>query len=219
MRTIINFLIFALILTAISLAGDTKVKTGKITGYVSDKESGEGIPGVAISIKGIEMGTASKFDGSYCILNVPIGNHSLIAIGLGYEVNFIDDVIVDANNATKVNIELEPKPVKGEFITLYDEVLVRKITGMVRDKESGEGIPKALVRIVGTSMGSQTMSDGRYSFFNVPSEIYALNADAQGYKPQLIDSVIVVEDSVTLVDFELEPSSFKGDSIKINIHK
>ncbi|KAB2881474.1 carboxypeptidase-like regulatory domain-containing protein, partial [bacterium] len=51
--------------------------TGKVTGVVKDKETGDALPGVNVILEGTTMGAATNAKGEYTILNVPAGVYTV----------------------------------------------------------------------------------------------------------------------------------------------
>lgn len=80
---------------------------GKISGVITDKQSGEPMPGVNIIIEGTYLGASSDLDGYYVILNVPVGNNNVTASFIGYQDMIIKDVTVSVDLTSKVNFKLE----------------------------------------------------------------------------------------------------------------
>lgn len=78
----------------------------QLSGYVSDKSTGERLPHITILVKGTSIATTTDAAGNYVLKNLPAGNIILEARFVGYEtgtqkVNFKKDT------ATEVNFELE----------------------------------------------------------------------------------------------------------------
>lgn len=84
----------------------------KITGKVTDAQSGEALPGVNISIEGMNTGTTTGIDGSFS-LDVPNENVVLIFSFIGYNPER-----VEVAGQTVLDIQLVPD------ITALDEVVV-----------------------------------------------------------------------------------------------
>ena len=82
--------------------------TGKIVGTVQDKETGETLPGVAVSIEGTKLGAMTDLSGEYIILNVPGGRYTLKATMIGYKQTVVKNVLVRPDLTTEVNVRLEP---------------------------------------------------------------------------------------------------------------
>lgn len=81
-----------------------------------------------------------------------------------------------------------------------------KIAGEVTDKDSGLPMPAANIVIIGTTMGAASTEDGRFFINHVPAGTYSVQATVIGYKPLLIQDVLVSPDYTTDLDFPLEPS-------------
>ncbi|MDA3862197.1 MAG: TonB-dependent receptor [Melioribacteraceae bacterium] len=112
----IGILFFLIVSTAINVfAGET----GKISGYIVDKSTGETLIGANVIIEGSYLGAATDVDGYYYIINVPPGKHRMIVSSIGYNRTIIKDVIVSVDRTTKIDVELS-----SESITLNEDVIV-----------------------------------------------------------------------------------------------
>jgi len=117
-KSIIFILIYLQIMVAITLAGTT----GKISGFVKDKNNGEPLIGVNIVIDGKPLGAASDLEGYFYIINVPPGTYNLIATFVGYGTLRQTRVKVQADLTTKVNFLMEEALIEGETI----EIIARR---------------------------------------------------------------------------------------------
>lgn len=95
--------------------------TGKITGNVTDKTTGEPLPFVNIIIVGTNLGAATDIDGNYVILNIPPGKYNVKAQYIGYQPVVVENVSVSIDLTTSVDftllesaIELEEVIVQGK---------------------------------------------------------------------------------------------------------
>lgn len=79
-----------------------------------------------------------------------------------------------------------------------------KIAGTVRDAATGAPLPNANVTILNSTLGAASMSDGSYFILNVPAGTYSVQASVMGYKPVVMDNVLVTPDFTTDVAFRLE---------------
>jgi hypothetical protein len=59
--------------------------TGKISGKVSDAQTGEVLIGINIIIEGTTQGAATEVDGTYIINNIEPGTYNLVFSGVGYQ--------------------------------------------------------------------------------------------------------------------------------------
>ncbi len=67
-KTLIGFLVMALLIPGMVFA-----QQGKVRGLVTDGETGDALPGANVVIEGTSLGASSDLDGSYIILGVPPG--------------------------------------------------------------------------------------------------------------------------------------------------
>jgi len=67
------------------------------------------------------------------------------------------------------------------------------ISGVVKDKESGETLPFANVYVKDTNIGTTTNEDGFFTLFNVPSENSTIQVQYLGYK---IETIILTAEIV-----------------------
>src|SRR5262245_41810888 len=84
-----------------------------------------------------------------------------------------------------------------------------KITGTVKDSQTGEPLVGVNVIIEGKSLGASTGVDGSYLILNVPPGKYSLIASAIGFIKKTITDVTVSVDLTTTIDFELEATSLE----------
>jgi len=92
--------------------------TGRLVGRVLDSETGRGLVGAQISVRGTGTGTLSGVDGRYIITGVPGGMHIISISYLGYGARNITDVEVVAGAARSLDISLTPAAVAVEGITV-----------------------------------------------------------------------------------------------------
>lgn len=89
----------------------TAQQTGKIKGFVYDKENGEPILFTNVTLKGTTLGAATDVNGYYTVTNVPVGEQTLMVTYLGYDTLF-QTVTVTANDLETANLYLTKSSVK-----------------------------------------------------------------------------------------------------------
>ena len=94
---------------------------GKISGVVTDKKTGEPLPGVNVLIVGTTLGSTTDLEGRYFILNVPPGTYSLKTSFIGYTTITKTDVQVTTDQTTEVNFQLEQTVIEGQTVTVVAE--------------------------------------------------------------------------------------------------
>ncbi len=126
--------VFALICTLLLPALLFGADTGKITGKVVDKETGEGLPGANVLVVGTSMGAVTDVNGSYLMLNVPAGVYSLRASFVGYRTVTITNIGVNGDLTTTTNFDLPSQAVDAGDITIVAErpLVMKSATNAVR---------------------------------------------------------------------------------------
>jgi outer membrane receptor protein involved in Fe transport len=92
----------------------------------------------------------------------------------------------------------------GVFATAASAGTVGKISGVVKNAATGEPLANAAVVIVTTTMGASTGADGSFFILNVPAGTYDVQAQVIGYKPLMVQNVLVAPDFTTELNFSLE---------------
>lgn len=90
------------------------------------------------------------------------------------------------------------------FIGSLNAGTTGKISGMVKDAESGMPLPGANIVLEGTMMGAASDMDGHYLVMNVPPGIYTLKVTMMGYQPKRVENVRVSIDLTTTINFEIQ---------------
>ncbi|MCJ7458950.1 MAG: TonB-dependent receptor [candidate division Zixibacteria bacterium] len=115
--------------------------TGKLTGIVKDKQSGEALPGVSIRVVGTNIGAATGPDGRYTIINVPAGKQSVEAVVIGYTSIRKEEILVVPDLTTEVNFDLTVSAVElGKVTTVVAErpLIEKDVTGSTKIITSDE---------------------------------------------------------------------------------
>lgn len=82
-------------------------QTGKISGKVSDKKTGETLIGVTVKIKGTAKGASTDAEGKFLLSALAAGKYTLEASYVGYTTKNIADVEVKNGGSTVVEVILE----------------------------------------------------------------------------------------------------------------
>lgn len=105
-----NFMFLLFFLLSFSL-GTAMAQQGQITGRIADSDSGEGIPGVSVLVKGTTRGTITDIDGNFSIMasaadvlvisfigyqtmEEVVGNRSVINLNLSQSVQALNEIVV-----------------------------------------------------------------------------------------------------------------------------
>lgn len=112
-------LLFCIIVGLPHLVGAQSL--GKISGTVTDKNSKEPLPGVSVVIQGTTQGAATNFDGQYSILNIRPGTYVIEVSYLGFATQVVQQVEVQFDKTTRIDVELSEAVVAGEEIFVIAE--------------------------------------------------------------------------------------------------
>ncbi|MBS9525640.1 TonB-dependent receptor [Litoribacter alkaliphilus] len=183
----------------------------QVEGVITD-ESGEGIPGATILLKGTDIGTASDIDGNFTLdvpnsqsvlvfssigfrsVEVPVENKNRIDITLSAELSSLEEVIVVGYGTTKkdnltgaIN-EIGEKAIEGKPVTNAYQALQGESPGLVIQQGTSEpgSMPQINIR------GLSTMS-GNTPLIVIDGVIGSLN----NVNPNDIESVSVLKDAAS----------------------
>ncbi|MFZ1517939.1 MAG: TonB-dependent receptor [Ignavibacteriaceae bacterium] len=156
--------VYAIIFTSYLIAGTT----GKISGKVLDKSSGEPLPGVNIIIKGTSYGTSTNLDGEYTILNIQPGKYDITFGFIGYTPLTITDVNVDIDRTTKLDAELQFSSIELSEVVIKAQkspvVKDRTYSSVVINSESISNLPVTELSEVITLQPGVVKSGGALHF-------------------------------------------------------
>ncbi len=127
--------ILSLAIAVTVLAGTS----GKISGVVTDRQTGEPIAGALVTVEGTNLQTRTDANGAYVLLNVPVGKYTLLASLSGEESNpgstemllfqqiEVRDLKVSVDLDTEQNLTMFSKPIEmGTIVVVAERPLVIK---------------------------------------------------------------------------------------------
>ncbi|MBN1541702.1 TonB-dependent receptor [candidate division KSB1 bacterium] len=96
--------------------------TGKIIGRITDRETGEPLPGVNVLVEGTQLGAATDIDGNYFILRLAPGVYAIRATMIGYDNLRYEQVRVSVDKTTELNFSLSSAVLElGTTVTVIAE--------------------------------------------------------------------------------------------------
>jgi hypothetical protein len=133
-RKLVVFMLAVLFVPLAAFGGTT----GKISGKVTDKNTGEPLPGVNVLIEGTMMGAATDMKGNYIIINVPVGSYTVRADYIGYKTVRIANIRVHPDLTTEVNFQLSSTVLQGQTVSIVAErpIINKNVTNTVRTLEA-----------------------------------------------------------------------------------
>ena len=109
--------ILTFVFVSLSFAGTT----GKISGKVIDKSTGEPLIGANILIVGTNYGGAADMDGNYFIINIPPGNYEVRASSIGYTQVSYKSVRVSVDQTTNLDFSLSSESIQINEVVISAE--------------------------------------------------------------------------------------------------
>ena len=145
-----------------------KAQERTVAGKVTDKETGEGLPGVSVVIEGTSEGTIADMDGNYKLAvregtsltysfigyanqTIPVAGRSTIDVALAVDVQALDEVVVvgygtqKKSNLTGSVVSVSGDALKKVPVSTVAESLTGRLAGV--QITTTEGSPDAEVRI------------------------------------------------------------------------
>lgn len=104
--------------------------SGKISGRVIDKKTGDPLIGSNVFIVGTSLGAATDLAGYYTILNIIPGTYDVKCMMIGYGAITYTGVEVKPDLTTSLNFELETQVIAGMEVTIVAErpIIIKDLT-------------------------------------------------------------------------------------------
>lgn len=138
--------------------------TGKLVGIVTDTKTNEPLAGANVLIEGTVLGAAADADGSFIILNVPVGTYDVSASIISHKKLTIQEVRVLSGVTTELNFELEESVIAGQEVTVVAErkLFEKSVTSSVSMATSDEleNVPVRGVGNIISNMAGVIVQDG-----------------------------------------------------------
>ncbi len=137
--------------------------TGKISGQVTDINTGEPLIGANVVLEGTSMGAATDIEGYFVILNIDPGKYSIRAMMIGFTPVNYTNVRVNVDLTTTVDFGLQVEIIQGEEIeVIADRKIVKEDVASSQINISSDRIddlPVTTVEgVIGLQAGVENMS-------------------------------------------------------------
>ena len=90
-----------------------------------------------------------------------------------------------------------------------------KISGHIKDANTGDPLIGVNVMIRGTYWGAATDTNGDFFILNIPPGSYALEAQMIGYKKLILEDIRVSVNRTAYVEFQMETSVLEGEIVTV----
>jgi len=172
--------------------GKTTAADGNITGKVTDKATGQPLPGVTITIPDLKIATSTDANGTYLLKGLPKGEYLIQVSSIGYAS---ETKVIDLGNTYSVDFKLSTSnyELSDVVVTALGNTTTSKratipIT-VVTNKMIREGVANTAIDLVASQPGVNETTEGSGTT-----------------KPQInglgFDRVLVLMDGVPQEDFQ-----------------
>jgi choice-of-anchor B domain-containing protein len=165
----------------------TFVRACWLEGIVTDELTGQTLSGVTVEIDSEQPNLGvTTFDGTFETGQAISGTFDVSFAKAGYLTEVISVELVNGE-VTEVEVELSPL---GSF----------SVGGQAIEDENGNGVPGAIVTIIGEDLSYTTTSDasGNFSLLGIVQGTYDLYAAQWGYTHTIIEGVVVDNNTTSL---------------------
>lgn len=161
LRALLAFAALACCATPAALAQNW----GQIEGRVTERNTGQPIPGANVVIAGTDFGTAAETDGSFR-LRLPTGRYALRVSAIGYGTR-LDSVTVRRNETTRYDVALTEAIGELSGVEIEAEEIPRDAGVSTLDPRTAQNIPTPLpdgFRAVKVLMGVTSSTETSYQY-------------------------------------------------------
>ncbi|OGU59854.1 MAG: hypothetical protein A2X64_04075 [Ignavibacteria bacterium GWF2_33_9] len=192
-----------------------------ISGFISDKSTGETLIGASVYINKTNYGAITNKSGYYTIANIPAGNYKIIITYLGYN-KFEKEFTLKQNEDKRWDISLESSSVQGEEIFIIAEKEVEKrdisiskvdvpVSQLKEIRIGGErDVFRALQYLPGILTSSQ-ISSGLYVRGSSPDQNLILLDGSPVYNPTHLFGFFSTFNTDAIKDVELIKGGFNAE--------
>ena len=173
---------------------------GTVTGRVTDSLSGQGIAVATVSVVGTSLSARSAEDGAYRIPDVPVGEHTVKVVRIGYRPVTKPVTVLPDQEAT-VDFALTPQATQLEEVVAigYGTTERRELTGAVSsvtaDQVASAPVTSVDEALLGRAAGVQVVSSSGQPGAGTMVRIRGGNSISAGNDPlYVIDGVPVTTD-------------------------
>lgn len=179
-------LLLAIPLATMSVA-QVFAQTRTISGRVTDRTTGEGLPGVTVLVKGTNNGISTNSDGSYT-LTVPEAGGTLVFSSVGFVPQ---ERAIGTDNQLSIGLSADTKALSEVVVTGYGGTQdVKEITGsqsrVTEEKLTNQPVQSFDQALTGRSAGVQITNPGGTLADGVAIRIRGVNSISNSSQPLFV---------------------------------
>ena len=120
-------------------------ETGAIYGTVVDRQNGDPLMGATIFLEGTNWGTLCDLDGSFRLMDIPVGKYVLVASMIGYQKVSIIGVEVRAEVGEPLEVTLSPEAIELEEGVVVEAKALRNTgASLLKERQKAPAISDAI---------------------------------------------------------------------------
>jgi outer membrane receptor protein involved in Fe transport len=112
----------AVLIVCASVADVAEAQTGKLTGVVTDAQSGQPLEGAQVALQGTGLSALTSANGRFFLVNVPPSVYSVVVRRIGYQSVEVRNVVIQIDVTRTQDVALAPTIVVTEAITVVEDV-------------------------------------------------------------------------------------------------
>ncbi len=232
---IFKFIIAMIILLAINNPAQSK---GIILGKVIDKSTNEELVGANVLIVGTATGASTDLDGFYSIRNLAPGKYQLRFSYISYQTIFVNNVTVEADKETWINISLIPATTELDEVVVTADALKDSEVSLLKIQRNSinivDGMSAELIKRNNASDGTDvlakmtgvTISDGKHAFIRGVGDRYnntmlngatvpSTDPEKRSFSYDLIPASIIEQVLTAKTSTPDKPADFSGGLVQI----
>lgn len=163
-------ILFAFALFGLLLSTLTYAQNGKLSGFVTDSETGEPLIAANVVVQGTSLGAATDMQGNYSIPNIPPGDYIIKCGYIGYDMK-TSIITIKPNRTLVLDFALSFGIIEGEtvIVTAQSEGQLAAINQQIRSNSIVNVVSKARIEelpdvnaaeAVGRLPGTSIVRDG-----------------------------------------------------------
>ena len=141
-----KFIVTFILSLALVYASPIKAQeTGTIYGTVVDRQNGDPLMGATIFLEGTNWGTLCDLDGSFRLMDIPVGKYVLIASMIGYQKVSITGVEVTVVDGKPLEVTLSPEAIElDEEVVVEAKALRNTGASLLKERQKAPAISDAI---------------------------------------------------------------------------
>lgn len=136
-RAALAFCAFVAAVPAVYAQAPDPTQTGRITGEITDKTTGEGVYGALVIVAGTSKAVPAEVDGSYALDLAP-GTYSLNVNAVGFKPQKFDNVVVKVGESTALSVVLADNNTALGTVAVVGQKQMNSEVALIKDLRKSE---------------------------------------------------------------------------------